>query len=413
MPTLQAAGSDPEPKLLGRPHDFAELAALLAQATAERLAVTPWGAGTRQHLGRLAAPGAYRLELGALDRVIDYVPEDLTITLEAGVTIGAAQKLLAARGQWLPWDPPGGEAATIGGLLASGASGALRLSAGTPRDWVLGMQVVLADGRSAKSGGRVVKNVAGYDMHKLHLGALGTLGVIAEVTLKVMPLPEQQASLLAGFDTLAQTLSAAEVLRASPLAPLALALTTQASARLHPVLADFSTCQESHFVLLARFGGAPLAVSRQVRLAVQRAEEQGAKCLELTEAEGGAAWAALSELLEGGRQGVLLRCGHPVAQLEAALAALGMREPSVELLALPGAGLAWLRLPATTGAQLVALRAPLVACGAYLVVEDAPASLRASLDIWGPPPPGIALMRQLKHQWDPASILNRGRYVLE
>jgi glycolate oxidase FAD binding subunit len=408
-----STSAEPTQARYGRPGDAEELSALLAQATAEGQPLTPWGAGTRQHIGGPPLESARRLELGALDRVIDYVPEDLTLTLQGGVTIGAAQALLAERGQLLPWDPPGGPQATIGGLLASGAGGPLRLGAGTPRDWVLGMQVALGDGRLARSGSRVVKNVAGYDLHKLHLGALGTLGVIVETTLKVLPLPERQAALLAGFASLASALEAAEQLRAAPLAPLALALLTRKSAQIHPLLADFTTCEDSFFVLLARFGGTLAAVNRQMRLSVQRCEQHGAACLELAEADGIAAWRALPALHEPGED-LLLRCGHPPAALQAALAALDIGSAEQRLIALPGAGLAWLRAPANTSStRLAALRHSLLPLEAYLVVEDAPDAPGAAIDRWGPAPPGIALMRQLKRQWDPAGILNHGRYLVD
>ncbi|NTW02314.1 MAG: FAD-binding oxidoreductase, partial [Oscillochloris sp.] len=160
------------------------LALVLCEASAARKAVVPWGGGTRQGLGGGPARYDIALHLAGLSRVVEYTPADMVIRVEAGVTLGQVQDLLAQHGQWLPWDPPLPYQATIGGLLASGASGLLRLSYGTPRDWTLGMRVALGDGRLVKSGAQVVKNVAGYDTHKLHIGALGTLGVIVEATFK-------------------------------------------------------------------------------------------------------------------------------------------------------------------------------------------------------------------------------------
>src|SRR5919108_3018793 len=173
-----------------------DLADALRDASARGQPIVPWGAGTLQHLGAPPPPDAVVLETGALGRLVDYTPGDLTITVEAGMPIDALQATLGEQGQWLPWDPPAPGAATVGGLLAAGASGPLRLGFGSPRDWVLGMRVALGDGRLVKSGGKVVKNVAGYETHKLHIGALGTLGVIIDVTFKVSPLPERMGSLV-------------------------------------------------------------------------------------------------------------------------------------------------------------------------------------------------------------------------
>lgn len=193
-----------------------ELADCLREATARGLAVVPWGAGTRQHIGR--APTRYDLAIAThgLARVLDYHPDDLVVTLEAGATLGAVQAELARHGQWLPWDAPLPGRASVGGLLASGAAGPLRLGYGAPRDWTLGMRVALGDGRLVRSGGRVVKNVAGYDTHKLHIGALGTLGVIVEATFKVQPLPERRRTLLASFTDAYLPEQAIAALRAPP-----------------------------------------------------------------------------------------------------------------------------------------------------------------------------------------------------
>ncbi len=133
------------------------------------------------------------VDLGALNRLIEHTPEDMTATVEAGLTLEALQKQLAAGGQWLPLDPPKPGELTIGRLLASNASGPRRFGCGTARDYVLGLKVVLADGRIVQSGGKVVKNVAGYDMAKLFIGSRGSLGVLVEATFKLRPLPAREA----------------------------------------------------------------------------------------------------------------------------------------------------------------------------------------------------------------------------
>ncbi|HHY50039.1 MAG TPA: FAD-binding oxidoreductase, partial [Alphaproteobacteria bacterium] len=208
----------------------ADLAAALREASAAGRPVVPLGAGAHQHLGAPPPAGALHIGTVALNQVLEYAPADLTATAQAGVTLAALQQELARHGQWLPWDPPGGERATLGGLLAAALSGPLRLGYGAPRDWVLGMRVALGDGRIVKSGGRVVKNVAGYDAHKLHIGALGTLGVILDVTFKLAPLPERMATLAWACPDLQAALTLARALRERPLAPVSLALLARPAA---------------------------------------------------------------------------------------------------------------------------------------------------------------------------------------
>ena len=312
--------------------------------------LVPWGAGTRQHLGGPPPEGAAILPTAALGSIREHSPPDLTATVEAGETLGALQAALAEHGQWLPWDTPRAAEATIGGLLATAASGPLRLGYGTPRDWTLGMRAALGDGRLVKSGGRVVKNVAGYDLHKLHIGALGTLGVIVEITFKVFPLPEHSATL-----------------------------------RLE--------CRDRATALAAAALGATL----------------------LDEADAAALWRLASDFPAPTGDELLIRAGAPPSELGAVLDALVADAPggATELLGYPGVGLAYARWqPASDAADALAgVRAALARLGGYAVVESAPPPLRATLDLWGPPPGTLRLMQALKRQWDPQGILNPGRYL--
>jgi glycolate oxidase FAD binding subunit len=402
------------------PHTTDELEAVLHDAAADRQPVTPWGAGTRQHLGAAPPPGVLRLETTALRRVLEYNPADLTVTVEAGMILGTLQATLGEYGQWLPWDPPAANAATIGGLLASAASGPLRLGYGTPRDWVLGMRAVLGDGRVIKSGGRVVKNVAGYDAHKLHIGALGTLGVIVEVTLKLFPLPERETTLLIGCRDHPTALALCDRLRARPLAPASLVLLDR-----RPTTDDRATtsdqppaCFTQHALLIAvRFAGVPAAVERQRLAAQAAARTAGAEPHELVGPDTDAFWDAIAAVASPLANGtLLLRCGARPAELGTLLDRLRQYappEPPLTLLGYAGVGLAYARWPVDPEAdrRLAALRTALAGLGGYVVVEEAPGDLRSSLDLWGPAPPTLAIMRALKAQWDPHGILNPGRYV--
>ncbi len=174
---------------------------VLAQAHAAGAAVVPWGGG--QHIAAANMPARYdiALSLAAMGRIVAHEPADMTVTVEPGVRLADLQERLGLHGQFLPVDPACEYAGTVGGVLAANANGPLRHAFGTARDWLIGLRVVHADGSSSKSGGRVVKNVAGYDMHKLHVGAHGTLGVIVEATFKVTPLPVARRTLAFACDS--------------------------------------------------------------------------------------------------------------------------------------------------------------------------------------------------------------------
>jgi glycolate oxidase FAD binding subunit len=178
---------------LCQPQSVTEVCEIVRQATADGQAVFPVGAGTMLDLGLPPTRPGIGIDLRSLDQVIDYPARDMTITVQAGITIAKLQAILAAENQRLPIDVPAAERATLGGAIATNTSGPRRYGCGTLRDYVIGISVVNDEGHEVKAGGRVVKNVAGYDLCKLYIGSLGTLGIITQVTLKVKPRPEEQA----------------------------------------------------------------------------------------------------------------------------------------------------------------------------------------------------------------------------
>ncbi len=376
---------DRQPQRVVQPATITEVGDLLAEATRTHTAVVPWGAGTRQFI--VDPPRQYdvALDLRQLHRVIEYHPADLVVMVEAGISLEAVQTLLSERGQWLPWDPPTPPAATIGGLLATAAWGPLRLGYGGPREWILGMQVVLGDGRIVRSGGRVVKNVAGYDSHKLHLGACGTLGVIASVTFKVAPLPAQMASLHATVLDFPSAWRLAMAMRQPPLQPVALVIEVA-----------------NTITLMARFAGVAAAVERQLTLATTACASATAL---MTQYEDRTRWRIGYQMPTAD---LLLRIGVPDSMLPRAIDALTILEPA-HILVFPGLGLIVAGCAETAAARLPALRQTLGVMGGYAVVE------RSSIvvDRWGVVPSTIDLMRALRQRWDPAGILNPGRWLLE
>src|SRR6202521_4197984 len=163
-------------------------------------AVVVWGGGTQMRLGAPARRYEVAFSTERMTRLLEYEPADLTCRVEAGTRLSDLQATLRAQGQRLPLDPPHPERATVGGMVAANTNGLSRGRYGTVRDWVIGIAVAYPSGKVARAGGKVVKNVAGYDLMKLHIGALGTLGVVAEVNLKVQGIPEREATVLGHFE---------------------------------------------------------------------------------------------------------------------------------------------------------------------------------------------------------------------
>src|SRR5205809_3384406 len=219
------------PRWIVRPASIEHVAAVLAIAWDENLAVVPRGAGTALLLGAPPSRVDIVLDLCGLDRVLEDHPDDLTVSVEAGVTAGGLAERLAGRRQWLPMDPPGWRRRTLGGMIATNAAGPLRARYGALRDLVLGVRFVQADGVVTWRGARVVKSVTGYDVPKLMVGALGTLGVLCELTLRLQPMPEAEQTWLATFTSVEAAQAFAARVVNSPLQPMRLELLNEAALR--------------------------------------------------------------------------------------------------------------------------------------------------------------------------------------
>src|ERR1700737_4228202 len=228
-----------------KPATAEELAKLLHEAADAGFAVRPVGGGRAMEMGDPPSRDGIELRTTTLDRVLEHSQADMVVSVEAGITLEALQSQLGKSGQFLPLAPFNSPGHTIGGLLATGWTGPLRQRFGSARDFLIGIRVALPDGRLATAGGRVVKNVSGYDLMKLHLGAMGSLGVIVAASFKVFPNPLHDVTLETSTASTEEAWAAAEQALSMPLAPSALEL--------------FSDGR-----LLARFLGSPDAVNRMV-----------------------------------------------------------------------------------------------------------------------------------------------------
>jgi glycolate oxidase FAD binding subunit len=357
------------PRRVERPTSPEQLAELLLSASQEGEAVLPVGSGRALGLGDPPQRIDVALETGGLDRIVEASQCDLTLTVEAGVTLAQIEETLRPLGQHLPIDPPGGPGHTIGGVLAAGLLGPLRQRYGSPRDFLIGLRVALPDGRLVASGGRVVKNVSGYDMNKLHLGALGSLGVIVAASFKVFPRPHEEVTLERrtgeAWDAAARAL-------ALPDQPLAVEL-------------------DSEGRVLARIGGTRSTVAR---LAGDLGwQEVDPDVWTVPRATGPA----------------VARISVPPRDLREVLRSLPAR---AAWWAWPGFGVAhW---AGDLDAERVGMaRARAERAGGSLVLMRAPLELKRQVGVWGARPATLEWMRRVRDAFDPKRTISPGRYIVE
>jgi glycolate oxidase FAD binding subunit len=306
-----------------------------------------------------------------LDRVLEHSQADMVVSVEAGITLEALQEELGKAGQFLPLDPFNSPGHTIGGLLATGWTGPLRQRFGSARDYLIGIRIAQPDGHLASAGGRVVKNVSGYDLMKLHYGAMGSLGVIVAASFRVFPRPLVDVTLETSSGSMAEAWTAVERALSMPLAPTALEL--------------FSAGR-----LVVRICGSPDAVKRMV-------------------AEIGWKEADASVWAEHSRTGPesWARIAVPRHGLQNILASL---PDKAQWWASPGLGIAnW---SFENPDDVVRVRHAAEKAHGSLVLMSAPADVSKQIGAWGTPPETIGVMRRLKNAFDPNGILNPGRFVV-
>jgi glycolate oxidase FAD binding subunit len=351
------------------------------------------------------------LDLSGMNQVVDYEPNDFTITVQAGVTLAELQRHLAVNGQFLPLDHPHFERATLGGLCAVGRGGLRRNSFGGPRDWLIGMRMVKADGTSIKGGGKVVKNVSGYDLPKLFAGSLGTLGVIVELTFKLRPQPASDQIIALNAPTFEAALAAARAAaQAAPFLNGCVALSSVASANARGLGAKLLHDQPA---VLLRANGLESAASEVLAQAMGALREAGLEGSERTTGEIVETWQAVADLELQTREGdARLRLGAPPSNLIRAQRIVADRVPEVSSwIAAADSGLMFIDLPKIDADTIKALRNDLGPLQGRLTIEKASPELKRDGNVWGPAGPGARLMHNIKEQFDPQSILNPGRYV--
>jgi glycolate dehydrogenase FAD-binding subunit len=398
-PSLKIDGLTP--KLLARPASAEEVAACLKVCSQLDAAVIPAGRMSWLECGNPVKRADVVLSLDRMCRIIDYSAADLTATVGAGLSLAEFNEMTMKQRQWLPLDPPGFKSASLGAVAACNSSGALRLGFGTPRDYVIGLKLAHADGTESKSGGRVVKNVAGYDLNKLYVGSYGTLAVITELTFKLRPLPQRSSTLMITSRYRGPLFLLARKVLASELQPASVVLTRRLPS---------ASVQFPDDALLIRFIDSEAAVEHQLSSVLESSGEDF-KTTQLTEAEAEAVW---SEVADFDTSAIRVRLSVPLSAVPAEFEKAFLAHLECVACADIGAGIIRFGFDADERfvlAQIKKLRANAVAAGGSLVIEKAPAEVRRKADAWGDVGSTAPLMRSLKEKFDPQSLLNPGKFV--
>ena len=402
------------PAAAAHPGSGEEAARLMTAAGERGAAVLPRGAGVHQHLGGVPARADLVIDTRRLSGITDYVPADYVVAARAGTPLRDLQAELGRHTQWLPLDPPGGGAATIGGLIAANRNGPRRLLYGSIRDMLIGIRVALPTGEVIKAGGKVVKNVAGYDLTKMFIGSLGSAGVIVEATFKISPSPGEGQTILVTVPTRAAAHELTTAIMRSYLLPAALEAADPHALRHVTEAAGVSAPDPHAWGVLVLAEG--LAESRVRHVDEMRALAGSRGRIEVLDGASHAAlWRAVAEFPspDAHPAGVIFRAGGPIARwadLASGAQEAGAAAGPVGVLAHAGTGVLYAACAAADGPSVAAsLGAAASAAGGYAVVEAAPPALKPHLPLWGPPPGGLELMRRLREKFDPRGIMVPGR----
>ena len=418
-----------EPLAVASPSSEDALREVVAAADGAGVAVFPRGGGTRTALGGAPSRAGVVVDTSRLNRVVAHNAGDMTAAFQAGASMSLVSEALAQSGQMLALDAPLPARATVGGSLATGIGGPLKWHLGHPRDTVIGMKVVQPDGEATKSGGRVVKNVSGYDMSRLHIGGLGSLGIIVEAAFKLTPIPMYEDTLLAAFGegeekSRGAAMSAAMGVFNSHVMPLAMTAMDAGAAR-----RGGADAERGEAMLAIRLGGRHRTLDRQIDDSARICRDAGARRVERL--GGGAArlWRALSDFgWEDGESAPALamristmpnRTGEAAAAVADANGGGRMESCAAWH---PGFGAVdgvWRGADndgeppsaAELAAAVAQVRQRLARIGGRAVVSRCPTALKRELDVWDGEPPGFKIMRQMKALYDPNGTMNPGRYV--
>ena len=442
------------PKAVVFPKDTKMVASIVKCACRGGLSIVPWGSGTKMAVGKIPKSVDLVVCTARMNHMLDVDTANLTITVEAGVKFRDIQARLATEedrcylplndlkteagelicsdrshsGSFLPIDPPFSEKATIGGIVAANSSGPRRLLYGLPRDLVLGVRFVTPTGDIVGAGGKTVKNVSGFDISKLMIGSLGSLGILCEITLRLLPLPESMETLVFTFDSFSDASGFATALLATKLLPAAVEVGNRAALENMDLRADLKlrTGPFSVMVALEAFQEAVIRMRRELVVMGEHFKATGN--IQISEDGHRLFWLAVGELQATAARRfpglVALQLNYPLSSwktlFEFADKALTDHGIGHTLLCHAGNSVSLINLlldHRSDGKDKAsrAARRLLAECrknGGNLVVQGAPSGWKESLPVWGEPGSDLPLMRRIREQLDPSGLMNPGRFAV-
>jgi glycolate oxidase FAD binding subunit len=419
------------PTLVVLPADEAQVAAVMRLAGEHQATVFPRGGGSHMALGYTPERVDVVLGLQRLQQQLAYEPGDMTTTVQAGLRLVDLQQTLGSQGQFLALDPPAVTTTTMGGIVAANTSGPRRLLYGSARDLLLGIAVITVDGTRTKAGGRVVKNVTGYDLNKLYIGSFGTLAVIVELTFRLHPLPPGEHTLGIGFSQHTDMVPILQTLMQLPLRLNSLELLNAAAATFLTHEAKVPAV-ETAYVLVARVEGLPEVTTKQEQRVIEALQQ-----LPLTGTLVPQTWSTAEQtrlwhtieafpvaIHAATPQGVVGKVSLQLSDLPAFFAemeaAFMHTERTWPVLAHAGSGIAYISIPPAEGAgsdstamleSIQALDTRVTHLQGRRVIERAPVAVKRQCEVWGTPGDDFALMRAIKTSFDPHNRLNPGRFI--
>ncbi len=417
------------PKVVVAPKTVDEVSKIVAYANQQRLALIPMGNGTKMGMGGIPKKIEMVLLTTRLNHIRDCDIDNLTFTAESGITLHQVQRHLAreGRGYFLPLDPPFTDKATLGGVVATNSSGPKRLLYGTARDLVIGTKAVFPNGDIIVSGGKTVKNVSGYDLSKLLIGSFGTLGVICEITVRLLPLPERETSLLVPFGKVEEADAFVQEITHSQLLPAC--IETLNALAVSRIKYRVSLPAEGSYLVAIGLEGVAESTERQITEMGDLGRKHGAlEPMALDSERHQAFWKAIRDFPVGLAKRhpehlilksnfLISRFGQMMGSYEKVAKGLGME---CAFVGHSGSGILYTyvlgnaegRLQAESAIKFIKkLTAEAIRNEGNLIIESSPSSIKKKVNVWGKSRGDALVMRRIKKQIDPRRILNPGRFL--
>ncbi len=428
---LKAASVDGKrPKVIVFPETIDQVSRIVAYASQERLAIMPRGSGTKMGMGGVSKKMDIVLSTSRLHRVTDCDTDNLTLSVESGMTLNEVQKRLAGEGKgyFLPLDPPFTETATLGGIVATNSSGPRRYLYGTARDVMIGAKAVFPNGDIVISGGKTVKNVSGYDMCKLLIGSFGTLGILCEMTFKLLPLPEKEATLLIPFTSLDKADGFAHEIIQSQLLPASIEMLNAMAVR--KMRFPVTLPSAGNYLVAIGLEGVTESIERQISEMTDRGKKHGAlETATLDSEKHHDFWISIRDFSQGlmednpniislrsnvliSRLGEVFKSYENIARESDTDCALVCHSGNGILYTYVLPGRNWRSKTETVATLIGKLTSEAVKWEGNLVVESSPPPVKKKVNVWGQPGSDYQVMRRLKEQIDPLGVLILGRFVV-